>query len=266
MSIALPLIESAAAVPPLLSLRDLRVRRGRNEVLRGVTADVRRGSVTAVVGLNGCGKSTLLRTLLHEFRHTGTVAFHCGHDHRRPRPDHIGYVPQRLTIDARTPLTVRDLMGLALKKWPLFLGLGRKLNARIVALLDRVNVGHLIDTPLDGVSGGQLQRILLALALEPSPELLLLDEPAAGIDFRSQRDFYDLIRRINRETDVTILLVSHDLDLVGRIANDVICLKDGVVAAQGHPADVLTPEALAETFGPGSHDLNLPPAAVGQEA
>ena len=259
MTIALPLVESPGSAPPLVSFRDLRVNRGRVEVLRGLTADVQRGTVTALVGLNGCGKSTLLRTLLHEFPYRGTIAFHCGHDHRQPRPDHVGYVPQRLTVDPRLPLTVRDLMGLTLKRGPLFLGLGRKLNARIARLLEQVDVGHLIDTPLEGVSGGQLQRILLALALEPSPELLLLDEPAAGIDFQSQQAFYDLIRRINRTTDVTILLVSHDLNLIARIADHVLCLSGGVVAAQGPPATVLTPDSLAKTFGPGLRELVQPP-------
>ncbi len=258
MTIALPLVESPGSAPPLVSFRDLRVHRGRVEVLRGLTADVQRGTVTALVGLNGCGKSTLLRTLLHEFPYRGTIAFHCGHDHRQPRPDHVGYVPQRLTVDPRLPLTVRDLMGLTLKRGPLFLGLGRKLNARIARLLEQVDVGHLIDTPLEGVSGGQLQRILLALALEPSPELLLLDEPAAGIDFQSQQAFYDLIRRINRTTDVTILLVSHDLSLIARIADHVLCLSGGVVAAQGPPATVLTPASLAATFGPGLRELVQP--------
>jgi len=260
VSIALPLIESPVAAPPLVSFRDLRVSRGRVEVLRGLTADVQRGTVTALVGLNGCGKSTLLRTLLHEFPYRGTIAFHCGHDHRQPRPDHVGYVPQRLTFDPRLPLTVRDLMGMTLKRGPIFFGLGRKLNARIAKLLDQVDVGHLIDTPLEGVSGGQLQRILLALALEPSPELLLLDEPAAGIDFQSQQAFYDLIRRINRTTDVTILLVSHDLTLVGRIADNVLCLSGGVVAAQGPPAAVLTTASLAKTFGDGLRELVTPTA------
>ena len=235
--------------PPLLTLSHVGVVRGSRPVLTDVTAAIGRGQTTAVVGLNGSGKSTLLRTLLREFPHTGRIDFRCGHDHTRPQPDHIGYVPQRLSIDPRLPLTVRDLVGLAVNRGPLFFGTGRRLK-RVQALLDQVGVGDRLDTPVDGLSGGQLQRVLLALALDPSPELLLLDEPAAGIDFQSQQGFYELIADFNRSTGVTILLVSHDLSIVSRFAHHVLCLRDGVVACQGPPAAVLTPATLAATFGP----------------
>ncbi len=237
--------------PPLLSLENLGVMRGRRQVLAGVTADITAGRTTAVIGLNGSGKSTLLRTLLGEFPHTGRIHFRCGHDHTRPRPEHVGYVPQRLALDPRLPLTVRDLVGLALNRRPLFFGLGRRLK-RVQTLLDRVGVGDRLDTPVDGLSGGQLQRVLLALALDPSPELLLLDEPAAGIDFHSQQGFYELIAELNRTDGTTILLVSHDLSIVSRFAHDVLCLRDGVIACQGPPAAVLTAETLADTFGPAT--------------
>jgi zinc transport system ATP-binding protein len=117
-------------------------------------------------------------------------------------------------------------------------------------MLERVGCADLVDVPVDGLSGGQLQRVLLALALDPHPELLLLDEPAAGIDFKTQQSFYDLIAELNRRTGVTILLVSHDLSVVSRYAHHVLCLRDGVIQCQGSPAEILTPKALADTFGP----------------
>ncbi len=238
------------AAPPLVSLRDVWVDRGGRPIIRGVSADVARGRITALIGLNGSGKSTLLRALVGELPYRGRVEFRCGHDHSHPRPDHVGYVPQRLSIDPRLPITVRDLLGLALKRGPLFLGLGRSLTARVRGLLERVGVADLLDVPVDGLSGGQLQRVLLALALEPKPELLLLDEPAAGIDFQSQQSFYELISDLNRRTGVTILLVSHDVSMVGRLADHVLCLRDGVIQCQGPPDRILTPETLAGTFGP----------------
>ena len=234
---------------PLLTLRDLWVHRGGRAILSGVTADIARGRITALIGLNGSGKSTLLRTLLGEFPYQGAIDYRCGHDHTRPRPDCIGYVPQRLTVDARLPITVRDLMALALKRGPLFFGVGRKLNATIGRLLDTVGVPNLIDVPVEGLSGGQLQRILLALALEPRPDLLLLDEPAAGIDFKTQQSFYDLIAELNRQSGVTILIVSHDLTMVSTFVEHVLCLQDGVIRCQGHPDAVLTPDVVAATFG-----------------
>ncbi|OWK44416.1 metal ABC transporter ATP-binding protein [Fimbriiglobus ruber] len=234
---------------PLVSLRDVCVDRGGRPIINKVTADLARGRITALIGLNGSGKSTLLRAVVGEFPYRGEILFRCGHDHTHPRPDHVGYVPQRLTIDPRLPLTVRDLMGLALKRLPLFFGLGRALNQKIAVLLDQVGVGDLIDVPVDGLSGGQLQRVLLSLALEPQPELLLLDEPASGIDFKSQQSFYDLISDINRRTGVTILLVSHDLTVVSRFADHVLCLRDGVIHCQGHPQQILNPHTLADIFG-----------------
>ena len=250
ISLTIPLKVLPADSSPLVSLHNLQVVRGNQTILRGVTADILRGQITALIGLNGSGKSTLLRTLLREFPHTGEIHFRCGHDHSRPRPEYLGYVPQRLSIDPRLPLTVRDLMGLSLKRGPLFFGLSKSLTAKITAVLTQVGVGHLLDTPVEGLSGGQLQRELLALALEPSPELLLLDEPASGIDFKSQHGFYEMISEINRRTGVTILLVSHDLTVVSRFAHHVLCLRDGVIQCQGKPEEILNPKTLADTFGP----------------
>src|SRR5881396_2065325 len=98
---------------PLLSLRDVHVELGGNEILRGVTAQIVRGKITALIGLNGSGKTTLLRTILKENPYRGEIRFHCGHDHSHPRPEHTGYVPQKLNIDAKLPLTVRDLLARA---------------------------------------------------------------------------------------------------------------------------------------------------------
>lgn len=252
MTISLSLIESPPAPPPLVSLRRVWVKRGQADVLRGVDADVIRGQITAVVGLNGSGKSTLLRTLLNEFPYSGTISFHCGHDHRKPKPEHVGYVPQRLMIDPRLPCTVRDVMGLALQRRPIFFGIRRSLSATMERLLKKVGAPGLLDTPIDGLSGGQLQRVLLSLALEPSPELLLLDEPAAGIDFQSLAAFYELIRELNEATGITVLMVSHDLGMLPGFADRVLCLKAGTVAAAGAPEEVLTNTSLAELYGPGS--------------
>jgi zinc transport system ATP-binding protein len=245
---SLPL--APVAVTPLVSLVDLRVERGGRAVLAGVTADIPRGGITAVVGLNGSGKSTLLRTLLGEFPYRGQIKYRCGHDHSKPRPEHVGYVPQRLTFDAHLPITVRDLMGLALNTYrPGVFGYGRRNEERMTAALRKVDAAHLLNVPVEGLSGGQLQRVLLALAVEPQPELLLLDEPTAGIDFRDVDQFYDRIAALNRETGVTVLLVSHDLETVRKVAGRVLCLRDGVVHSQGTPADVLTPATVTATFG-----------------
>lgn len=234
----------------LVSIRGVHVSLGGNAILRGISAGLKRGQITALIGLNGSGKTTLLRAILKEVPYTGQIQFHCGHDHNRPTPQHVGYVPQKLQIDAKLPLTVRDLLALALQRRPLFLGVSRGAEKRMVTLLERVwTRRELLDHPVEKLSGGELQRVLLALALEPEPELLLLDEPAAGVDFQHEERFYELLARLNRETGVTILLVSHELSVVSHHAHHVLCLMDGLIKCQGPPKEILNGEMLAQTFG-----------------
>jgi zinc transport system ATP-binding protein len=245
---------------PLVSLRDVWVDLGGRPILRGVTTNIARGSITALIGLNGSGKTTLLRTLVNEYPHRGVIQFHCGHDHSQPYPEAIGYVPQRLTLDARLPLTVRDFLALTLGRRPLFLGISKTVTAKSKAMLERVGVADYLDVPVEGLSGGQLQRVLLALALEPQPELLLLDEPAAGIDFKDQKKFYELIASLNRELGVTVLLVSHDLNMVQAHAHDVLCLRGGAIQCHGPPGEILTPINMSLVFGA---ELNMFPHRFG---
>ncbi len=250
----------------LITIRDLRVELGGVPILRGVDADLARGQITALIGLNGSGKTTLLRAVVKEVPYTGRITFHCGHDHSRPSPEHVGYVPQQLRLEANLPLTVLDLFGLSLQRWPHFLGITSRVRARARQLLHNVGMEHRLDHPFDTLSGGERQRVLLALALEPHPELLLLDEPAAGIDFQAEQDFYNLIGELNRQLGATVLLVSHDVSMVSRFVHQVLCLKDGRIKCRGRPQDILTPEVLAETFGPGKlvyahdHDHEHQPA------
>jgi zinc transport system ATP-binding protein len=239
--------------PPLVEIRDLSVTLGGVPILRHVNATLERGSITALMGLNGSGKTTLLRAILKEIPYTGKIIFHCGHDHRRQTPEHVGYVPQKLHTDANLPLTVRDLLALALQRRPLFLGVSRTVERTMLSILERVGVRDapaMLDRLVDKLSGGELQRVLMGLALHPDPELLLLDEPAAGIDFQDQEKFYELLARLNRETGVTILLVSHERDVVSKYANYVLCLKDGHIPCQGSPREIPLHEMLAKTYGP----------------
>ncbi len=231
---------------PLVTLDKVQVELGGLPVLQSVSAVIRRGQISALIGLNGSGKTTLLKAILGEIPFGGRIQFHPG-----PGRPIVGYVPQRLVIDARMPLTVRDLFGLALQQWPVFLGVRASVAKKTVELLGRVfrNPEPMLDRPVDKISGGELQRVLLALALEPKPELLLLDEPAQGIDFQDQERFYDLIADINRDIGVSVVLVSHDLTVVTRHAHHVFCLRDGRIRCEGPPGEVLQGDALATTFG-----------------
>ena len=236
------------AVPPFIQLANVRVRLGGTEILRGVSAGIPRGRMTAILGLNGAGKTTLLKVLLGEIAFEGVVGFHCGHDHSHPSPRNVGYVPQRLRVEANLPLTVRDLFALALNERPMFMGTKRD-QAKHLAMLTVVRAGHgLLDRWVETLSGGELQRVMLALALEPHPELLLLDEPASGIDFLDKLRYYDDIAAINASEGTTVVLVSHELELVRRHAHHVIALNKGVVAFEGPPDQLPATGGLDSLF------------------
>jgi zinc transport system ATP-binding protein len=233
----------------LVTVEDLSVTLGGKAILQHLHTRIPRGQITALIGLNGSGKTTFLRAILGEVPYTGRVVFHCGHNHRSRHPEKIGYVPQRLLFDMNLPITVVELLALGITARPLFLGIGKATRQRIRELLSRVHAEHLLDSPVAGLSGGELQRVLLALALEPLPELLLLDEPAAGIDFRHQGEFYSLIAELNQQHGITTVLVSHDLSVVSNCAHHVLCLRNGQIQCEGPPREILSGERIAEIFG-----------------
>jgi zinc transport system ATP-binding protein len=234
---------------PLVTIKDLRVEMGGNEILHGLSAQLPSHEIAALVGLNGSGKTTLLRALLKEIPYSGAIHFHCGHDHSEPNPHHVGYVPQKLRLESNMPMSVRDLLGAAMQRRPIFFGLGGKVKRQMSAMLGEVGASEaLLDRPVEKISGGELQRVLLALAMQPEPELLLLDEPAAGIDVKGQEQFYDLIGRLNRERGTTILLVSHDINMVSKHAHQVMCMKDGIIHCQAPPREI-TREIVQQIFG-----------------
>lgn len=246
----LPTIEPEASQgSPLLVVENLSVDLGGKSILKNLSASIPRGQISALIGLNGSGKTTFLKALLKEVSYTGRVQWRCGHDHTQPYPHLIGYVPQRLQFDLNQPLTVIELVALSLQRRPLFLGISKALRQRVHRMLEQVHAEKLLDVPVGGLSGGQLQRVLLALALEPTPELLLLDEPAQGIDFNSQNDFYDLIAHVNAKTHITMILVSHELSVVSKYAHRVFCMKDGAILCEGSGQEIITGDMIRQIYG-----------------
>ncbi len=238
----LPGAQDASAA---IVFRNVSVRIGPVTILEEVTATTPRGGCSAVVGPNGAGKTTLLQALLGQVPFQGEIRLESLQTGRLPR---IGYVPQRLQFDRSLPLTVRDFLVMGRQRRPLWLGTARHHREAARSLLAAVRGEALEDRILGVLSGGELQRVLLALALQQDPELLVLDEPAAGVDLQGGALFCEVLERLRAERGFTQLMVSHDLSTVTHHATHVILLNRRVVA-EGPPQCVLTPENLAAVFG-----------------
>lgn len=223
------------------------VKIGKTEIITDVNLHLHCGEMTALIGPNGAGKSTLLKAILGEVKHEGTLTFANSNDQDAGRPV-IGYVPQQLEFDTAAPISVRDLFASCNSKKPAWFGMSRQESKRILECLDRVQAGGLIDRRLGALSGGELQRVLLALALEPMPQLLLLDEPVSGVDRKGLEVFYEIVSKIRELYDLTIILVSHDLDIVKKHADRVVLLNKKVIL-NGPPEKVYRDKLLHETFG-----------------
>ncbi len=229
-----------------IDLKHVSVRRGGQDVLSDINMHIHCGQLTVLIGQNGAGKTTLVRALLGEVPHTGTIRHEDGKGHVLGHL-RIGYVPQHLDFDRDMPVTVQDFMASTFTKRPVWTGVGRKTRDEIVQALSTVHAQDLLLTPLGRCSGGELQRVLLALALHPSPNLLLLDEPVSGIDQNGMEMFLDTVCAL-RERHMAILLVSHDLRFVREYADHVVLL-DKSVLIQGAPDPVFSSQAFARVFG-----------------
>lgn len=225
-----------------VQFRDLTVRRGGVVVLEKVNARVPSGGCTVIVGPNGSGKTTLLLALLGLLPSRGKVIFE---GESRPK---IGYVPQRLNYDRSLPLTVTEFLALGFTRRPIWTGVSKPVRQEARRLLSLVHAGGLCDRVLGVLSGGELQRVLLAQALARGPKLLILDEPADGVDFHGEQLFCELLDQLREKLKFTQLMVSHDLSMVTAHATHVICLNKKVLA-EGSPNDVLRQETLTATFG-----------------
>ncbi len=211
------------------------------EILKEVTCSIPTGRTTAIIGPNGAGKTTLLLAILGLVPYSGRIDFI---DRERPL---IGYVPQRLEFDRGLPCTVEDLMTTSISRKALWLGRKQKIKDLVGSGLERVGAEGLKNRFIGKLSGGELQRILLAMALEGNPSILLLDEPTAGIDAPGEQLFCDLLSDIQKQADLTVVLISHDLSVVSNHAQHVICLNKTVRCSGG--LNTLTEENLLKTFG-----------------
>lgn len=228
-------------------IEGLGVRVGGRRILRDINLHLHCGEILAVVGENGAGKTTLARCLLGELPHEGEIHFL---DAARRHPDApvVGYVPQRLEFDPGAPLTVLDLFAASIGRPPGFFGPGAGMARQAAQSLALVGDADLLRRPVGRLSGGELQRVLLALALTPLPNLLVLDEPVSGVDHGGRDRFYELISQLRRDHDLAVLLISHDLPALARHADRMLFLDEGIVC-EGTPRQVLRDERVRRTLG-----------------
>ncbi len=228
-----------------LRVENLSVQIGSDQILKDVNLHVHCGEMVALIGPNGAGKSTFLKAVLGQREYQGVIAFsQPGQRSKKPR---IGYVPQSPAFDPGDPVSVADLFACCMSRRPAFLGLSKSMRELVLECLERVHGTDLIDKRVGTLSGGELQRVLLALALEPLPNILILDEPLSGVDIEGMENLMDMLDEIRREYDLSILMTTHDFSMLRRYADQVV-LIDHTVRIQGSPDTVLDSEEFSRTF------------------
>jgi len=216
----------------LLELTAVDLLIGQRQLLQQVSLTVSRGEILTIIGPNGAGKTTLLRIALGLLQPTSGQV-------QRQAGINIGYMPQRLHIDPTFPVTVKRFLTLT----------GNQQRDKVLPLLQEVGAAHVLESPLQNISGGELQRVLLARALMRDPDLLVLDEPVQGVDVHGQVELYQLITRIREQRNCAVLMVSHDLHLVMAATDRVLCLNRHICCS-GTPENVSNDPAYLELFGP----------------
>lgn len=232
-----------------IKINNIGVRFGSEVILEDVSLHMHCGSLTALIGPNGAGKTTLIRALLGEIKHSGSFVFRDLKTNEKLDMK-VGYVPQKLGIERELPMTVYDLFASFISNTPVWLHKSKKLYNRIYEQLKIFSAEDCIDRQIGKLSGGQLQRVLLSVAITPMPDLLILDEPVSGIDDNGVREFYRLAGEIKEKYDLAILLVSHDLDMVKKYADKVVLMDRGILC-QGTPDEVFADRNFTRIFGGG---------------
>ena len=224
---------------------------GRTRVVESVRLTVEPGGWLAIIGPNGSGKSTLLRSILGFHPHGGQVRVDgvpTSGVPRRERARILAYAPQTPVLPEA--VTTREYVTLGRTPHRPLLSAPRAVDRQVVAdVMDRLGLGPLAERPLATLSGGEQQRAVLARALAQQPRVLLLDEPTAALDLGHAQQVLDLVDRLRRQDGLTVLSTLHDLTLAGQYADRLALLSEGRVVAEGRPADVLTPAALATHYG-----------------
>lgn len=224
----------------ILEVNNVSVTLDSERVLNDISFSVKRGETLAIIGPNGAGKTMLFRALLGLIPHKGTISW--------AKNISIGYVPQKFQIEKGMPLSVKEFFLLQTHRFWLP---QKSFIDHLEHELGLVGLSKdILQKPIGDLSGGQLQRLLISWAMLSHPDVLLFDEPTAGIDVGFEETIYNLIHRMQDELGTTVLLISHDLNIVYRYAESVLCINKKMVC-RGLPQEVLNPKELAELYGAG---------------
>ena len=200
-----------------LRLNNVSVYDKKYIILNEVSFEVGHGEILALIGRNGAGKTTLLKAILNRIPYTGEILFFNPHGNSIKNPK-IGYVPQKLIFERNTPVTVLELFASSMCRFPIWFGIRKKLKVRILEILKKFEIDDLVNRRLGDLSGGEMQRVLLAFALEPSPDILILDEPSSALDQKGVDFFYSFLFKIRTEHLIPTILVSHDICQISKYA------------------------------------------------
>ena len=223
-----------------LDIENLTISFGENKIIDDLSFSIKKGDIIAIVGPNGAGKSVLFRALVGLIPHLGKINWTPGLK--------ISYVPQRFSVEKDFPITVKEFLQLKSKNYSAVMSALESVGLK-TKNGDRHHIEHhLLNQRMGWLSGGQLQRVLVAWAILDNPDVLLFDEPTAGVDVGGEETIYNLLKKLNGKMTLTILMISHDLNIVYKYANKVLCLNKEKICF-GPPNDVLDPRALAKLYG-----------------
>jgi len=221
----------------ILEVKNLIVELGEKIILNNINFELEKGDILAVIGPNGAGKTTLLKAILGLIPYRGEVKYK--NDDIKIYLNEISYIPQKFEFDKSIPLTVEEFLSLALKK----INKNKKEST-----IKEIGISNLINKKIGDLSGGELQRVLIAKAVLEEPELILLDEPTTGIDIEGEKKFYELLLHLNKEHKITIIFVSHEINIVYNFSNKVICLNKDLLCF-GPTQQLLTEKTIKALYG-----------------
>lgn len=229
-------------------LNNVSVKKGDEVLLNKITMHIHCNKITAIVGPNGAGKTTLFKSLLGEMPYEGSIEYVTHKGKAKKYSPIIGYVPQYLNFDRQTPISVMDLFASCTQKKPVWLGIKKEFRNQVIKKLQEVGMDYAIDKKIGTLSGGELQKVLVALALMPTPDILMLDEPISGVDMQGKRVFYEMIQDLKRKHHMAIVIITHDIPILNEICDHAILLNKRILA-EGTPSELLKNEIMIQTFG-----------------